>query len=846
MKKRFLFLLLTMLAIGFLCFALLPSDAQAAELIDSGTCGENLTWALDSNGVLTISGQGDMDHFHSWDFPWIKYVQDIKTICISDGVTQIGENAFRGCSSATEVTIADSVEVICHYAFYNCKSLTAVELSSSLTFIDEYAFYNCASLTAVTIPDSVITIGQYAFANCEGLETVTLGANLQTISSYAFASCHSLMQLRIPDSVTNLGIHAFDKCYALTSVTIGNGVSNIQRGTFLDCQALTDLVIGDGVTEISRDAFIDCVSLRSVQLGASVEAINAEAFQGCTQLECFTVDENNPHFQAVDGVLYSRDGKTLIRYPMGRNGPFTVPEGVTEIAIYAFHDCLNLGQLTIPQGVERIADYAFSGSIWLKQIHFLGDAPVLEGYVMGRAPADVYYPWGNDTWDTVIEAYEDWVINWIAAEPDCNHIWGDAQVTEPTCTAPGAITYVCSVCTFEKEEFTGEANGHTFTSISTMPGCEQGGASIHTCTQCGYVVETTISPTGHRYQNDVCTVCGSAAPEGLVAQGGCGDNLIWQILDDGTLTISGQGDMNHFQIDYNYDSVPWRDYRDQITSVIISDGVTSVGTSAFEGCGSLTFVTISNSVRTIGPRAFHYCDALIHVTLGNGLTEIGDYAFIACKNLTGVILPDSVTSVGRQAFKECDSLIYLSIPGTLSFSWDTFGSPPDLWHVCFRGSNSTSAGFGTAVLHKQCTDEELVITQTEGTCTTPAAIVISCTICQESKTVTLSEFQHNWKNATCTQPMTCYDCGITSGTSLGLDHQWAESSVAQQPGEKPVDAKLYVCAVCGETKLEVNRSTNEKVEQTDSGWMLPTGIGSAAVIIGGGLLLWKRKRKQYR
>jgi len=186
------------------------------------------------------------------------------------------------------------------------------------------------------------------------------------------------------------------------------------------------------------------------------------------------------------------------------------------------------------------------------------------------------------------------------------------------------------------------------------------------------------------------------------ASGSCGDKLTWSLSDDGTLTISGKGAMDNYKFDgYDYmansyyTDAPWdayRYYRDSrsyyIRSVVIENGVTSIGDRAFYGCANLSSVTIPSSVTSIGEYAFYdcrlasvtipsrvtsigsnafeECEYLTSVTIPYGVAEIGERTFYNCKALTSVTIPGSVTSIGESAFDSCYKLTSVTIPGSVT------------------------------------------------------------------------------------------------------------------------------------------------------------------------------------
>ena len=202
LKKRFLSILLTALLLCAVPLVLVDT-AWAASVVDSGSCGDKLTWSLSDDGTLTISGKGAMDNykFDGYDYlansyytdaPWYTYHYYIKSVVIENGVTSIGDRAFYGCANLTSVTIPSSVTSIGSSAFYRCYELTSVTIPSRVTSIGSNAFEECESLTSVTIPYGVAEIGERTFYNCKALTSVTIPGSVTSIGEYAFYDCYEL------------------------------------------------------------------------------------------------------------------------------------------------------------------------------------------------------------------------------------------------------------------------------------------------------------------------------------------------------------------------------------------------------------------------------------------------------------------------------------------------------------------------------------------------------------------------------------------------------------------------------------------------------------------------------
>ena len=343
MKTRKLRLLSALLALAML-LALLPTAAFADTVVygtfgNCGAEGDNLTWTLDSDGTLTISGTGAMYDYDTGNNdlpPWYSRRDQIQEVVIGNGVTSIGNDAFYGCTkletvdlsnatslekigqyafalckSLSEITIPAKVERIGEYAFYDCydyanhsgglKTVTFAE-NSRLTTIEEHAFYRCMYLEKIEIPASVTSIGGYAFNSCEDLKELAFAPNsqLKSIGEYAFGAVSTdtvspaYTSVQIPASVTEIGQNAFYHCTKLKTVEFeeGSQLKALGDGVFVDCGKLETVELPSGITEIGAGAFANCGSLKEFTIPANVETIGETAFALCKNLEKITIPKS--------------------------------------------------------------------------------------------------------------------------------------------------------------------------------------------------------------------------------------------------------------------------------------------------------------------------------------------------------------------------------------------------------------------------------------------------------------------------------------------------------------------------------------------------------------------------
>ncbi len=265
MKKTICLLLAILFAV-----TAIPVVSTASAPV-SGTCGKNVVWSLE-DGKLTVSGDGAMRNYPSpSDTPWFEYSDSISSVVISDGITDIGKNAFAYCR-ISEVSLPPSVTSVRNGAFSFCYKLKSFK-AAGLTDLGERVFDSCYNLSSVSLPNALQSIGDYCFVGCTSLKRLTFPRELEKIGSYAFLNCITLSSVVLYASVTEIGKGAFMSCYNLKDAHIPDGVTEIADYVFLDCRSLTDAFLGRNVARVGKDAFLWCESLNRITLPSTVSYI---------------------------------------------------------------------------------------------------------------------------------------------------------------------------------------------------------------------------------------------------------------------------------------------------------------------------------------------------------------------------------------------------------------------------------------------------------------------------------------------------------------------------------------------------------------------------------------------
>ena len=482
--------------------------------------------------------------------------------------------------------------------------------SYRVTSIGSHAFYNCYRLTSVTIPNSVTSLGDGAFSYCSVLTSIT-----------------------IPNSVTSLGNWAFINCTWLTSVTIPNSVTSIGLQAFSGCKGLTSITIPNSVTSIGSYAFENCSGLKSVTIPNSVTSIAVGAFMGCTGLTSIYVAEDNLNYASIDGVLYSKDKKTLIKCPEGKTGSVTIPNSVTSIAVGAFYGCTGLRSMT----VEATNPPYYYSSTYNIVSYYNIPLYVPTGSVDAYKAAD---EWKKFTNIQAIPAKNGFV--------DGDFVFSDYKKTTLLAYIGkgGHVTIPSSVTSIGDEAFS-YCTG--LTSV-TIP---------NSVTSIGdWAFDGCTGLTSITIPNSVTSIAVGAfmGCTGLTSIYVAEDNLNYASID-GVLYSKGKKTLI-------------KRPEGKTGSVNIPNSVTSIAVGAFYGCEGLTSITIPNSVTSIGDYAFYECTGLRSMTVEATKPPLCGYLYMPDYNIPLYVPAGSVDAYkAATEWKKFTNIQAIPATGEYMITW---------------------------------------------------------------------------------------------------------------------------------------------------------------------------------
>ena len=672
---------------------------------------------------VIITGKTDID---AWSFSGCS---SLTNIVISDSVTSIGKSAFFGCSSLESITLPFVRNTLngttnTHFGYifgassysynddYVPTSLKEVIIIGG-TSIGEHAFYGCSSLESIVIPNSVTSIGESAFSGCSSLQynlydnakylgndenpyillvesinnditTCKISSNTISIGTDAFSNCTNLLNIELENSVTSIGNYAFKDCSSLIDVyykgTIEDWCSIKFSGYYSNpmyyaehiymkdsnneyCE-VTEIEIPNTVTTIGDYQFFSFDNVTSVEIPNGVTSIGQYAFYECSDLTSITI-----------------------------------PNRVTSIGEFAFRECSSLTSITISNSVTTIGEYAFFGCSSLESITlpFVGNKlngtinPHF-GYIFGASSCsynDDYVPTSLKeviiTGGTCIDDYAFYKCSSLTSITIPNSVTSIGSYAFYGCSSltniviPDSVRSIGDSAFRECSDLISIVIPNSVTSIDDVAFLRC--SSLENVYYNGTIENWCNIEFDNEYSNPIYYA------EHLYIKDS--NNEYYEVTElEIPNKITKLGDYQFYGFD-------------NLTKVIISSSVTSIGYFVFGGCSSLESITlpfIGNTLNgttnshfgyifgassckdnntyvptslkkviitggtCIDDYAFSECSSLTSITIPNSITSIGYYAFYGCSSLTSITIPNSVTSIGEDAFRGCSSLESITLP----------------------------------------------------------------------------------------------------------------------------------------------------------------------------------------
>ena len=640
------------------------------------------------------------------------------TFVIPEGIVEIGEWAFEGCNDLTELAlpstltkvgmaafnncdflksftvaagnttfyavdncllrIADdalmvsptgvipsAAKAIGPYAFFNNNDLKSIVIPEGITAIDEYAFSSCYNLTSVTLPESLISIGNYAFRYCEELLAIELPGKLQSIGTRAFTNCQNLTEVIIPDSVTTMGSWIFEQCYKLEKVVLPANLTTIENGMFANCQNLKEITIPASVTRINGNAFYNCDNLTEVIIPDSVTTMDAFIFEQCDKLEKVVLPAN---LKTIGSGMFANCQNLK---------EVTIPASVIQINSDAFYNCNAL----------TTVNYGGTTEQWAKITIYGHNDPLLKAEIKAHS----FTVWTQTKAPTCSEYGQETAT----CDDGCGMVSTRMIAKLPhtyeneACTACGAIQYSegleyrlsydnnkpyytvvgIGTCTDTKLRIPGTYedipvthigrsafNSSTITSVWLGEGITT--LELYAFYNCTALTEFIAADT-------LTSIADMALPESLKGTTVYENGLYLGSTKNPYMSLTDMVDNTVTSFTIHADTKFVGDYAladaHNLESLVVPNGVLSLGRESLGYCTSLTSVTLPETLVALRPYAFRYCSALTQITLPNSLREIAYYVFEDCIALTALQIPAGVTSIEESVVSGCNALTSLTV-----------------------------------------------------------------------------------------------------------------------------------------------------------------------------------------
>lgn len=565
------------------------------------------------NGVLTINGEGAMKEMKRNKYPWNEYKDITRKIVIGDGITKVSSYAFTDFSE-TEVVLGKKVYDIDFGAFSSNSNLTNIVFNEHLLYLRSSAFGSNRSLTEVTLPHSVFSM-YGSFSNCKNLSKVDISqCRLRSTSDCPFYGC-AVNSIVLPNTIA-----IFTLNYTwnnITEITLGSRVldywaysddepeyptisaASIEKVNISSDNPTLTVVDGDIVSKDGKNYYsiLPTKQVTSITLDPRTEFVSPDAFSACKTLTDIYIDDSSTALKSIDGVLYDGEGRLLFYLPARTQESYDMPDFATEISANAFTQHAYLKEITIGKNVTTIGKYAFSVAKALTICNISGSSVkrIEECAFLSSGLKSIEFP-------KTLE----W-INFSAFE----------KTPIEEVTIPDNVTFSTSIfnnCTNLKKVKIGKGisllNRYSFYKCTSL-------TEIHIPSDITEIGDYALPTLDDNSALTVYSEINSAAHKYAVDNGYSfaeeGSYGIKHSVENGILTLSGTGDTLDFS-DAKY--TPWASHAEEIVSVIITDGITRIGTNALGGMPMLRYVVFdANGTVAVSDSAFANDDMLSNVAL---------------------------------------------------------------------------------------------------------------------------------------------------------------------------------------------------------------------------------------
>ena len=674
-------------------------------------CCEALTGITLPEGLVSLGEQA----FYGCDA--------MTQLSIPSTLTTVSYAAFGYCESLSQVTMAEGVQTLEAYAFQSCNNLAGITLPNTLTTIGDAAFTGCYSLEYIEIPDGVTSIGNKAFSPCANLKSMAFFGDAPTFGGDQVFQ-YATITVSYPrgnstwtaDVRQNYGgnitwiagctdSHSFGDWYVYKEPDCVFGGEN--RRDCGNCKLFFARATEPQHNYVAHTNPPTCTQEGSVYYICS--------YCGMYQFGETLAPAGHTWETYVYPATCTEDGFTrhfcLVCYSS------QVEQEVPALG----HDYIVTDSQELTCVQDSYTTYTCTRCDDTYTDHH-GEAPGHDYESVVTPPTCTKGGYTTHTCKRCGDSYE---------SDYTSQLYHDYKIvnTPATCTEYGRTTYICQRCDYSYDSVITYPLGHNYVSVVTPPAIGQEGYTTYTCTRCGdsyqddftdalmeyHILEGNngqwsdteggslvfrtdgsaakfleIRIDGSVWFTDEYTVtedpvvitltpaCFSGLSAGehtleIVFSNGTAtatftvirtpkeESWLSWTFSDGTLTVSGCGDMNiHFE-------APWVEYKDQITNVVIEEGITTITSAAFMEYPNLATISIPDSVQYIEDHSFYQCPSLTSIVIPDGVTEIGMGTFCGCTSLKTIQIPDSVQSLGYYAFMDCRSLTEIRIPEGVTY-----------------------------------------------------------------------------------------------------------------------------------------------------------------------------------